>query len=77
MANTKTYPNEELPQLFKVVQGWWMLDLDPLKQQIVKRSNLVKFFKTKGIINDEKEFDAIFKPMKMTEYSCITNPYAE
>lgn len=50
-----------------------MLDLDPLKQQMVKRSILVRFFKTKGFINDEKEFDAIFKPMKITEYSCNTN----
>jgi hypothetical protein len=50
-----------------------MLDLDPLKQQIVKRPILVRFFKTKGFINDEKEFDAIFKPMKMTQYSCNSN----
>jgi len=60
-ASSKFFPNEDLPQLFQKIEDWWIHDLDPLKQQIVKRHTLSKFFKRKLIINDDKEFDAIFK----------------
>jgi hypothetical protein len=60
-ASSKFFPNEDLPQLFQKIEDWWIHDLDPLKQQIVKRHTLSKFFKRKLIINDDKEFDPIFK----------------
>ena len=39
-ASSKFFPNEDLPQLFQKIEDWWIHDLDPLKQQIVKRHTL-------------------------------------
>ncbi len=66
LKTSLTYPNEAISEMFNIAQNdWWEQILDISKQQNVKRKKLVEFLKSKGIINEDKEFESVMKAIRL------------
>ena len=54
------FPNEDLYLEYQIVGAWWD-SLDPIKQQVIKRSSLEQFFISKAVICEPKELDSVIR----------------